>query len=45
MAGLVQAIHDFLARDPKDVDARAKASGSDAVLQTAMPRHDEGARG
>jgi hypothetical protein len=25
----------------KDVDGRAQASGSDAVLRTAMPGHDE----
>jgi hypothetical protein len=26
---------------PKDVDGRVKASGSDAVLWTAMPGHED----
>ena len=41
MAGLVPAIHVFGYQSKKDVDARAKASGSDAVLRTDMPGHDE----
>jgi hypothetical protein len=28
-------------RDKKDVDGRAQASESDAVLRTAMPGHDD----
>jgi hypothetical protein len=40
MAGLVPAIHVFLSWGRKNVDARAEASGSDAVLQTAVPGHD-----
>jgi hypothetical protein len=40
MPGLVPGIHvPTVGR--KDVDGRAKASGSDAVLQTAMPGHDK----
>jgi hypothetical protein len=41
MPGLEPGIHVFLIRCYKDVDGRAKASGSDAVLRTAMPGHDE----
>jgi hypothetical protein len=41
MPGLDPGIHVFAARqDKKDVDGRVKASGSDAVFQTAMPGHD-----
>ena len=39
MPGLVPGIHAFRARC-QDVDGRAQASGSDAVLQTAVPGHD-----
>jgi hypothetical protein len=39
MPGLVPGIHVFLSLS-QDVDGRAKASGSDAVLRTAMPGHD-----
>ncbi len=41
MAGFIPAIHVLLAGRKEDVDARAKASGSDAVLRTATPGHDE----
>src|SRR5260370_39601336 len=41
MAGLVPAIHVFLVICGQDVDARAQASGSDAVLRTAMPGRDD----
>jgi hypothetical protein len=34
-------IHVFQSNDKQDVDGRAQASGSDAVLRTAMPGHDE----
>ena len=40
MPGLVPGIHVFL-REQENVDGRAQASGSDAVLRTAMPSHDE----
>jgi hypothetical protein len=40
MPGLVPGIHDLLAGWEKDVDGRAEASGSDAVLWTAVPGHD-----
>jgi len=40
MAGLVPAIHDFSC-SAKNVDARDISERSDAVLQTAMPGHDE----
>ena len=40
MPGLVPGIHVFLSQS-QDVDGRAQASGSDAVLRTAMPGHDE----
>jgi hypothetical protein len=39
MPGLVPGIH-ALSYIKQDVDGRAQASGSDAVLQTAMPGHD-----
>jgi hypothetical protein len=43
MPGLVPGIHVLLYERAmrKDVDGRDKPSGSDAVLQTAMPGHDE----
>jgi hypothetical protein len=42
MPGLVPGIHVFNSiAASKDVDGRAEASGSDAVLRTAMPGHDE----
>jgi hypothetical protein len=41
MPGLVPGIHVLPGARSKDVDGRAKASGSDAVLRTAMPGHDE----
>ena len=44
MPGLVPGIHVLLHWNKKDVDGRAQASGSDAVLQTAMPGHDERVR-
>jgi hypothetical protein len=40
MPGLVPGIHDRPSAGPKDVDGPDKASGSDAVLRTAMPGHD-----
>jgi len=39
MPGLVPGIHVFL-YDAKTWMAGTQASGSDAVLQTAMPGHD-----
>jgi len=39
---LIRASTNFLAAEKKDVDGRAQASGSDAVLRTAMPGHDDG---
>jgi hypothetical protein len=39
MAGLVPAIHDFLAHRKKDVDARHKA-GHDAERMRLAPRND-----
>jgi hypothetical protein len=41
MPGLVPGIHVFTTCCTKDVDGRAQASGSAAVLQTAMPGDDE----
>jgi hypothetical protein len=41
MPGLVPGIHVFASLEQKDVDGWAKASGSDAVLRTTMPGHDE----
>jgi hypothetical protein len=41
MPGLMPGIHVFLILLQQDVDGRAKASGSDAVLRTTMPGHDE----
>ena len=41
MPGLVPGIHVFCAMNKKDVDGRAQASGSDAVLRTAMPGGDD----
>src|SRR5438552_1283628 len=38
--GLDPGIHAFARHCKKDVDGRAQASGSDAVLQAAMPGHD-----
>jgi len=38
--GLSRGIHSRFLGVSKDVDGRAQASGSDAVLQTAMPGHD-----
>jgi hypothetical protein len=34
-------IHVLAALKQEDVDGRAQASGSDAVLRTALPGHDE----
>jgi hypothetical protein len=39
MPGLDPGIHAFVVLG-KDVDGRAQASGSDAVLRTAMPGYD-----
>jgi hypothetical protein len=44
MPGLEPGIHVSVTTCMKDVDGRAWASGSDAVLRTAMPGHDEKAR-
>jgi hypothetical protein len=41
MRGLVPASTSLLRTSKKGVDGRAWASGSDAVLRTAMPGHDE----
>ena len=42
MPGLVPGIHVFTTLgQEQDVDGRAQASGSDAVLWTSMPGHDE----
>jgi hypothetical protein len=41
MAGLVLAIRVLTTSKNEDVDAREQASGSDAVLWTAMPGHDD----
>jgi hypothetical protein len=41
MPGLVPGIHVFTLVAREDVDGRGKASGSDAVLRTAMPGHDD----
>jgi len=41
MPGLVPGIHVFRATMKKDVGGPAWASGSDAVLRTAMPGHGE----
>jgi hypothetical protein len=40
MPGLVPGIHALNPYRTKDMDGRAQASGSDAVLQTATPGHD-----
>ena len=40
MPGLVRGIHALTPCRTKEVDGRAQASGSDAVLQTATPGHD-----
>jgi penicillin-binding protein 1C len=39
---LIRASTRFVAAEKQDVDGRAQASGSDAVLRTAKPGHDGG---
>jgi hypothetical protein len=41
MPGLVPGIHVLTGSNEEDVDGRDIGERSDAVLQTAMPGHDE----